>query len=201
MNLKIGYVRVSKWGQNFDLQVDALEKAGVEKENIVTDKISGSVEKRSGLEDVLKRLRKGDTLIVWRLDRLGRSLKHLIQIVEDIENSGINFVSIKDGIDTSTPIGKLLFQINGAYAEYERNIIRERVNAGLEAARARGRIGGKKRKLSKAKAELVKKLYNEKKHQVQELCEMFDITKPTLYSYVRGKHERKPNNQNEDERD
>src|SRR5215212_3338923 len=137
----IGYARVSTIEQTLDLQRDTLKKAGCEK--LYTDTASGSKAERKGLEQALATVRAGDTLAVWRLDRLGRSLPHLIETVTHLEKEGIGFKSLTENIDTTTSSGKLIFHIFGALAEFERNLIRERTMAGLEAARARGRTGGK----------------------------------------------------------
>ncbi len=139
----IGYARVSKNEQNLDLQRDALLRAGCSEKNIFTDKITGTKAERIGLKQALSHLRSGDTLVVWRLDRLGRSLKHLIETVTKLQGQNIAFKSITENIDTSTATGQLVFHIFGALAEFERNLIRERTIAGLESARARGRLGGR----------------------------------------------------------
>src|SRR5688572_12375571 len=139
----IGYARVSKNEQNLDLQRDALKKAGCQEKNIYTDKVTGTKQERKGLEQALSHLREGDIFVVWRLDRLGRSLKHLIETVTNLQAQGIAFQSITEQIDTSTATGQLVFLIFGALAEFERNLIKERTIAGLEAARARGRLGGR----------------------------------------------------------
>jgi DNA invertase Pin-like site-specific DNA recombinase len=181
--MKIGYARVSTIEQNLNLQRDALKVAGCRK--IVEDKASGSKGKRDGLERVLEMLRPGDVLVVWRLDRLGRSLKQLIELMGELEGQGIGFQSLTEAINTTTPGGKLVFHIFGALAEFERNLIRERTRAGLEAARARGRKGGRKPKLDDRERVMVVELYRQKKHTVGEICQMVGISKPTLYAYVR----------------
>ena len=155
----IGYARISKADESqvLDLQIDALIEAAVDKENIYTDKISGVKDKRPGLESCLKALRKDDTLVVWKLDRLGRNLKHLITTVDDLNQREVGFkVLTGEGIniDTATPSGKMIFSIFGAFAEFERELIRERTLAGLKAARARGRKGGRKFQLTKAQVRL-----------------------------------------------
>ena len=139
----IGYARVSTIDQNLALQLDALQKAGCEK--IFEDKASGGRVDRPGLQEALEYARERDTVLVWRLDRLGRSLKHLIEMVTQLNERGVGFRSLQEAIDTTTSGGKLIFQIFGALAEFERNLIQERTQAGLEAARARGRKGGSRK--------------------------------------------------------
>ena len=185
----IGYARISKAddSQVLDLQIDALIEAGVDKDNIYTDKISGVKDDRPGLENCLKALRKGDTLIIWKLDRLGRSLKHLIETIEKLNNKGVGFkVLTGEGvnIDTTTAAGKMIFSIFGAFAEFERELIRERTLAGLKAARARGRKGGRKFQLTKAQVRLAQAAMQNRDTSVEELCKELGITKPTLYRYV-----------------
>lgn len=180
---KIGYCRVSTHDQNLDLQKDALENAGCIK--IFSDQVSGAKSDRPGFDETLSYLRKGDCLVVWRLDRMGRNLKHLISVVEDLEKRGIGFLSLQEGIDTSTPGGKLIFHVFGALAEFERSLIRERTQAGLSAARARGRLGGRKRKLTSKQVETMFKMYDSKKHSIREICKTFKITTPTFYNYLK----------------
>src|SRR5215217_4598607 len=151
--MRIGHARVSTQDQTLDLQKDALEKA--ECERIFTDTVTGTKARRPGLEEALSHLREGDTLVVWRLDRLGRSLRHLIDTVTDLQERGIGFKSLTENIDTTTSSGKLVFHIFGALAEFEREIIRERTLAGLQAARAKGRQGGPKYKLTKRQVEML----------------------------------------------
>ena len=181
--MKLGYARVSTNEQDLSLQLDALQEAGWDK--ICEDRISGGKTERPGLQEALSYIRKGDTLVVWRLDRLGRTLKHLIETVNELEERGIGFQSLQEAIDTTTSSGRLVFHIFGALAEFERNLIRERTHAGLEAARARGRKGGRPKALNTKKIELLYELYDSKKHTVKEICEMMGISKPTLYSYLR----------------
>ena len=179
----IGYARVSTFDQNPDLQKDALEKAGCEK--IFTDTVSGTVSQRPALTKLKEILRKGDTLVVWRLDRLGRSLKDLIDWLNYLDTEGVALKSLQESIDTSTSTGKLIFHIFGALAEFERHLIVERTQAGLSAARARGRLGGRPKTLNDDKKQVVIDLYNERKLTVKKICEMMGISKPTLYNYVR----------------
>lgn len=185
----IGYARVSKSdnSQVLDLQIDALKNAGVNEDNIYTDKISGSKDERPGLENCLKALRDGDTLIVWKLDRLGRNLKHLITTVEELSKKNIGFKVLSGqgvNIDTTTPAGKMIFSIFGALAEFERELIRERTKAGIDAARARGRMGGRKFGLTKAQVRLAEASMKNRDTSVTELCKELNITRACLYRYI-----------------
>lgn len=178
----IGYARVSTDDQNLDLQRDALEQAGCQK--IYEDHLSGAKAERPGLQQTLDTLRAGDVLVVWRLDRLGRSLKDLLQIVETLEDKGIELQSLQEAINTSSSGGKLVFHLFAALAEFERNLLRERTQAGLSAARARGRKGGRPKALGPAKRQVAVKLYAERQHTIAQICQMMGISKPTLYSYL-----------------
>ena len=180
----IGYARVSTNDQTLSLQVDALTKASCEK--LFTDHISGTKAERPGLRDAMSHLRAGDTLVVWRLDRLGRSLRHLIDTVTELEQRGIGFKSLQENIDTTTSGGKLVFHIFGSLAEFEREVIKERTAAGLEAARARGKVGGRPRRLDEKKAELAWRMYADKSNSVSEICKTLGITRMTLWRYVRA---------------
>ena len=180
--MRVGYARVSTDDQNLNLQRDALKQAGCEQ--LFEDQLSGAKAERPGLQQALQYARAGDTLVVWRLDRLSRSLKDLIEMVTLLESKGIGLMSLHEAIDTSSSSGKLIFHIFGALAEFERNLIRERTQAGLQAARARGRKGGRPKALNKDKQALAVKLYDEKKHTVDQICEMMGISKPTLYKYI-----------------
>jgi len=185
----IGYARVSKsdGSQVLDLQIDALIKAAVQKENIYTDRASGAKEDRVGLEHCLKALRKDDILVVWKLDRLGRSLKHLISTVDDLTQREIGFKVLSGqgvDIDTTTPSGRMVFSIFAALSEFERELNRERTIAGLQAARARGRKGGRKFKMTKAQVRLAQASMKNRDTSVAELCAELGITRPTLYRYV-----------------
>ncbi len=184
----IGYARVSKNEQNLDLQRDALLKAGCHEKNIFTDKITGTKAERKGLAQALTHLREGDTLVVWRLDRLGRSLKHLIETVTRLQSTNIAFKSITESIDTSTATGQLVFHIFGALAEFERNLIRERTIAGLESARERGRLGGRPELIgTSSKVAMAKKLYADKTNAISEICKTLHISRATLYRYIKIK--------------
>ena len=196
ITMKVGYARVSREEQHLELQVDALNKAGCEQ--IFTEKIKSVKDQRPQLEQALKYVRPGDTLVVWRLDRLGRSLKNLLEIMGFLEERGIEFQSLTEHLDSSSPSGKLIFHIFGALAEFEREIIRERTNAGLQAARARGRFGGRPtlQALDPKKMALAKQLHDDRSRPVQEICDTLQISKSTLYRYLRdervvgGAHER-----------
>jgi DNA invertase Pin-like site-specific DNA recombinase len=189
----IGYARVSTNEQNLDLQRDALLKAGVSAKDIYTDKVTGVKAERPGLTLALSHLREGDTLVVWRLDRLGRSLKHLIETVTTLREQGISFKSLTENIDTSTATGILVFQIFGALAEFERNLIKERTVAGLQAARARGRTGGRPKQNPDArKIALAKKFYNDDQLSIPDILRTLNISKSTLYRWIdTGDGERK----------
>ncbi len=185
--MKIGYARVSTLEQNTDMQKKALKKAGCKK--VLVDKVSGTIAKRPGLEKAKELLRKGDTLVVWRLDRLGRSLRDLIEWVRYLDEHGVGLESLQESINTSTPTGKLTFHLFGALAEFEHNLIQERTQAGLSAARERGRHGGRRKALDAEKQSVAVNLYNEKKMTVKKICEMMGISKPTLYAYVQESQE------------
>lgn len=181
--MKIGYARVSTDEQNLSLQMDALTKVGCEK--IFRDQIGGAKTKRIGLDEALNYLREGDVLVVWRLDRLGRSLQHLIEIINRLEEREVGLQSLQESIDTTTSGGKLVFHIFGALAEFERNLIRERTMAGLEAARARGKKGGRPKSLNAQQKALLYRLYDEKEHSIQTICNLIGVSKSTLYAYLR----------------
>lgn len=178
----IGYARVSTDDQKLNLQQDALQKAGCEK--IFEDHLSGAKANRPGLNAALEIARYGDTLVVWRLDRLGRSLKDLLQLTEILKERSIGLHSLQESINTTTSSGQLVFHLFGALAEFERNLVRERTQAGLTAARARGRTGGRPKALDPNKRQLVVKLYNDHQHSIDEICHMMGISKPTLYKYI-----------------
>ncbi len=183
--MNVGYARVSTGDQNLDLQRDALIAAGCEENRIFTDKLSGSKDDRPGLAQALEYVRGGDTLVVWRLDRLGRSLSHLIQTTTGLEHRGVGFKSLQEGIDTTTSGGKLVFHIFGALAEFERSLIRERTNAGLKAARARGRNGSRPKLLDTRKLAVAETLLNDPKLTVAEVAEQVGVARSTLYTYLK----------------
>lgn len=182
----IGYARVSKFEQNIDLQTDALKSLGIEK--IYIDKVSGVKSEKPQLNELLNYLRKDDTLVVWRLDRIGRSTVGLIQFVTELNEKGIHFKSITENIDTTSTSGKLIFQIFCVLAEHERNVLIERTNAGLKSARARGKNGGRPKGMTekyKKIAPMVKASYNNKELPVEEIMKVFNIgSKTTFYKII-----------------
>lgn len=180
----VGYARVSTQDQTLRLQTDALRQAGCEK--VFTDTMSGVKAERPGLQKAINYIRAGDTLVVWRLDRLGRTLMQLIELINDLNKKGIGFKSLQESIDTTTSGGKLVFHIFGALAEFEREVIRERTTAGLQSARARGRLGGRPKLQTKdpKKIALARKLYADRNMPVQEICDTLHIGRSTLYRYV-----------------
>lgn len=177
--MKIAYCRVSTDDQNLDLQKDELKRAGCER--FFSDVASGGKFDRPGLNEALTFLREGDTLVVWRLDRLGRSLKELISTVSTLQERGIGFQSLRESIDTTTPGGKLIFHVFGALAEFERDLIRERTNAGLASARARGRLGGRPKALDPTTSKIAASLLASRDSSVAEICKTLGISKATLY--------------------
>ena len=184
--MKIGYARVSTRDQNFDLQADALTKAGSDK--LYREIASGARTDRPQLDALLADLRAGDVLVVWKLDRLGRSLKHLVELVGQLMERDVGLQSLNDPVDTTTAQGRLVFNIFASLAEFERELVRERTQAGLTAARARGRVGGRPKGLS-SKAESTSRaaaaLYREGELSVQAIADHLGIAKTTLYSYLR----------------
>lgn len=179
MNQRIGYARVSTDDQNLDLQRDALRLAGVE--SIYEEAASGKTAARHELDHCLKALRAGDSLVVWRLDRLGRSLPDLVHIVAGLEEKGIGFESITEKIETNSAAGKLVFHVFAALAEFERNLIRERTRAGLVAARARGRVGGRKPKLDARQIREIKRLMSDPTIPVGQIAERYKVSRTTIY--------------------
>jgi DNA invertase Pin-like site-specific DNA recombinase len=180
----IGYARVSTQDQNPELQLDALQKAGCEK--VFVEKASGAQRERPELQAALDFMRSGDMLVVWKLDRLARSLKQLIETVETLEQRGIGFRSLTEAIDTTTSGGRLVFHIFGALAEFERSIIRERTIAGLASARARGRLGGRPRGLSRDDLAAAKALLTDMNITVAEVAKRLGVATSTLYRYLPG---------------
>ena len=181
----IGYARVSTHEQTLALQLDALEKAGCEK--IFTDTVSGTKAERKGLSEALSHLREGDTLVVWRLDRLGRSLRHLIDTITELNTRGVGFKSLTENIDTTTSGGKLIFHIFGALAEFEREIIRERTQAGLASARSRGKVGGRPKALTPRQVQMLNSMAADKSLTVADICKTLGIGRTTFYRYVKAR--------------
>ena len=178
----LGYARVSTIEQKAHLQTAALKVAGCIR--IWTDKASGALDHRPKLDQVLDHLRPGDTLVVWRLDRLGRNLRHLIATVTELQAREVGFRSLTEGIDTTTPAGRLIFHVFGALAEFEAALIRERTTAGLQAARARGRTGGRPRAMTADKLAVARKLYDEGGHTVASIAATIGVSRSTLYRHL-----------------
>jgi DNA invertase Pin-like site-specific DNA recombinase len=179
----IGYARVSTGEQTLDLQRDALRGVGCER--VYEETASGAKADRPILAEVIDYARAGDVLVVWRLDRLGRSLSDLLATITELADRGIGFKSVTEQIDTTTPGGKLVFHLFGALAEFERDLIRERTNAGLAAARARGRFGGRPRKLTKKQIALAKQLHADQKTDIATICQTLGISRTTLYRVIK----------------
>ena len=187
----IGYARVSKadGSQGLDLQVDALVQAGVPEHRIYQDRVSGKTSQRPGLDACLKALQPGNTLVVWKLDRLGRDLKHLINTIDDLRQRDVNFKVLSGAgaeIDTTTANGRLFFAVFAALAEYERELIAERTRAGLQAARARGRMGRRPRKMDTTTLQMTMTAMSDPKACAKEVAQKLGITTATLYTYVNG---------------
>ncbi len=178
----VGYCRVSTLDQNLNLQEDALRKAGCER--LFSDVASGAQTTREGLAEALQFLRAGDTLVVWKLDRLGRSLTHLLEVVNSLETRQIGFRSLREAVDTTTSSGKLFFHIFGALAEFERDLIRERTQAGLAAARARGRRGGRPKVMTAKQVAMAVTLRQDPQTTVADICQTLSVSRATLYRYL-----------------
>ncbi|WP_395146044.1 recombinase family protein (plasmid) [Moraxella atlantae] len=182
--MKIGYARTSTLDQNLDLQLDALKNCGCEK--IYQEQISSVKDNRPQLENCLQALRAGDTLYIWRLDRLGRSLKDLINIVTQLQEMDCELVSIKESIDTSTTSGKLTFHLFASLAEFERELIRERTQAGLLSARARGRMGGRPEKLKESEKKMIRQLMSDRQNSASKIAKQFGVSRATVYNVAKG---------------
>ncbi len=178
----VGYARVSTIDQNLDLQTDALQAAGCE--HVFTDTVSGARVERPGLVAALGECRAGDILVVWKLDRLGRSLPHLVETVHTLSTRGVGFKSLQEQIDTTTSSGKLIFHLFASLAEFERDLIRERTNAGLTAARARGRKGGRPKGVDQKKQKAAQALKKDGRHSIREICDIVGISRNTYYKYT-----------------
>lgn len=183
--MKIGYARISTSEQNLGLQLDALSKHSCEK--IFTDKLSGRNDNREGLKNALATARSGDSIVVWRLDRAARSLKHLIDIMLDLEKRKISLISITENIDTSTPGGMLVFHIFGAIAQFETDLIRQRTFAGLESARSRGKLGGRPKKINEASSEKIFELIKNSSFSAHEIANLLGVSKATIYRHIKIK--------------
>lgn len=184
--MKIGYARVSTKDQNVDLQIEALKKVGCEK--IYQEKISGATKNRPELDKMLQQFRQGDELYLWRLDRLGRSLKHIIDLVLGLNDKGVIIKGISDGVDTSTSSGRLFLNIMASLSEYERELIRERTNAGLQSARARGRTGGRPKGFTKetvSKLLIMRSVYRDYTKTPEEIYKALGLTRATFYRYAK----------------
>lgn len=190
-SMRIGYGRVSTRDQNPDAQEDALKDAGCDP--VFVDKASGKLASRPELDKALIAAREGDEFVITKLDRLGRSLKNLIELSEQLDKKGVNLVVLSQGIDTSTPAGRMFFHILGAIAEFERSLIVERTRDGLEAARARGRVGGRKQALKPRQVKLAQEMYDElgedgkRKHTVQDIANELGVARTTIYRYLERK--------------
>lgn len=180
--MKFGYARVSRDDQNLDLQTDALRRAGVDE--LYEERMSGTKLSRPKLDELLIKLRRGDTLVVWRLDRLGRTARQLITLAERFEAKGISFISLTENFDTSTPAGKFCFTIFCAAAQMERDVLAERTRHGLTAARARGRVGGRKAQ-DRRSVDTALRMYSSGLHSITEITRATGLSKTTLYKYVR----------------
>jgi DNA invertase Pin-like site-specific DNA recombinase len=180
--MKVGYARISTISQNLEMQLDALKKEGCTK--IFQEVISGNKVGREELDKCLSFLRPGDTLVVWSIDRLGRSQKDLINIMADLLKRGMSFISIQEKIDTNTPLGQIMFSLFSMLAEFERNRSLERTRAGMEAARLRGRLGGRRYKHNFKEREFIRDIHKSKKYTIKEICQIYKISQGTVYNYL-----------------
>jgi DNA invertase Pin-like site-specific DNA recombinase len=191
--MRIGYARVSTRDQHPEAQYDALSAAGCDPAHIYIDKASGKLARRPELDKALLVLREGDQLVITKLDRLGRSLANLIEIAAGLQERGVDLVVLDQGIDTTTAVGRMFFQILGAIAEFEHALMSERTVDGLAAARARGRTGGQKPKLGPRQVQLARQMYEEtgedgkRRHTVQDIADEFGVTRPTIYRALEPK--------------
>jgi DNA invertase Pin-like site-specific DNA recombinase len=180
--MRVGYARISTETQNLDLQKDALARAGCER--VFVDVASGAIDTRVGLKEALEFVRPGDILTVWRLDRLGRSLQHLVEMVNALSERGIGFSSLQENLDTSSSGGRFIFHFTAALSQFERDLIRDRTLAGLKAARERGRLGGRPKLLSKEDVNLLKRIARDTQISVADVCKRFGISRSTLYRTI-----------------
>ena len=191
MGHRLGYARVSTLDQHPDLQLDALTAAGCYR--VFVDTASGALDDRPELAKALDHLRPGDTLVVWKLDRLGRSLRHLLDTVGALAGRGVGFTSLREHLDTTTPGGKLVFHLFGALAEFERDLIRERTSAGLAAARARGRVGGRPPRMTPQKLAVARQLYESRQHTVAVIAKTVGVSRASIYRHLRPTRTTRPN--------
>ncbi|MFT8329981.1 recombinase family protein [Bifidobacterium psychraerophilum] len=180
----IGYARISTLEQNEQLQTDALTEAGCDR--VFVDHASGAKAHRPELDHLLDVIRQGDTLIVWKLDRLGRSVQNLVDLMNLLQSRGVGFKSLTENMDTTTPGGVLIFNVFAAMAQFERDLIRERTNAGLQAARARGHVGGRPSKLSEKQRARIRELYQSRALTVQEIADQYQVSRQTIYSNIKA---------------
>jgi DNA invertase Pin-like site-specific DNA recombinase len=185
----VGYARVSTDDQDLSLQIDSLTSIGIKRDDIFTEKMSGAKTDRPELNACLAQLQQGDTLVVWRLDRLGCSMHHLVELIEDLRNRGVGFRSVSDGlIDTTSPSGELIFHIFSALAQFERRLIQERTKAGLASARARGRMGGRPAvDFDEVKVRAARRLHDDHALSIDDICKTLNISRSTYYRYVQMK--------------
>lgn len=183
--MKFGYARISTTVQDPSLQHDAFIQAGCDR--VFTDRLSGSTSERPELHRMLEQVRNGDQVVVWRLDRLGRSLKDLIEWIQFFDEHGVGFQSLEENIDTQTPTGRLFFHIVGAFAQFERDLIRDRTQAGLDAARARGRVGGRPKSLTKSQIRMAREMYALQEMTVSEIGEALGVSRSTIYRALPSK--------------
>jgi len=190
--MHIGYARISTDDQKIDLQIDALKNYGCKK--IYKEVATGARTQRPELSALLKSLRPGDKIIIWRLDRLSRSLRDLIRIANELQSINVELISLTESIDTTTPTGRMLFHFFGLLAEFERDLLKERTSAGRASARARGFSGGRPFLLNKRKQKMLFKLYDDKKKSINDICDLVGISRGTLYNYIRDEKVRKKKN-------
>lgn len=187
--VEIGYARISTDDQKLDLQMDAFENIGVPPERVYTEQVSGATTKRPQLQECIKALREGDTLVVWRLDRLGRSLPDLIKILSELEKRGINFRSLNESIDTTSAVGKMVFHMLGAVAQFESDLISERTKAGLKAAKLRGHRGGRKPKVDAKMLKAAKSMLADETVTMQEVADILKVSRAAIYRALKRENE------------
>jgi DNA invertase Pin-like site-specific DNA recombinase len=187
----VGYARISTEDQKLDLQMDALKRAGIEDDRIYTEQVSGVKTRRPQLSECIKSLREGDTLVVWRLDRLGRSLPELIKIMTELQDKGVGFRSLNESIDTTSAVGKMIFHMLGAVAQFERDLISERTRAGLKAARKRGHRGGRPPKVTAKMLKAAKSMLGDETTTMQEVADTLNVSRAAIYRAMKRENEAK----------